>query len=54
MKDFTTNTAFFDEGDIIVVDGKKYRAVKKTTTAVAVERYYWFDAIWDRYVGRKA
>lgn len=35
-------------GDIIKVEGKNYRIEKKTCTAIAVSRYYWFDALWDR------
>jgi hypothetical protein len=38
-------------GDIILVEGKKYRITKLTRTAVAVERYYWFDALWDKLRG---
>lgn len=37
-------------GDIIKVQGKNYRITKKTTTAVAVERYYWFDRLYDKWV----
>jgi hypothetical protein len=44
------------EGDIFRwSDGNKYRLVKKTTTAVAVERYFWFDAVGSwlvRKIGR--
>ena len=39
-------------GDIIKVQGKNHRITKKTTTAVAVERYYFFDRWLDR-LGRK-
>ena len=39
-------------GDIIKVQGKNYRIVKKTTTAVAVERYFFFDRWMDK-LGRK-
>lgn len=35
-------------GDIIKVDGKNYKIEKKACTAIAVSRYYWFDALWDR------
>jgi hypothetical protein len=40
-------------GDIILVEGKKYRVTKKTRTAVAAERYFWFDALWDKLKGDK-
>jgi Lhr-like helicase len=40
-------------GDIILVEGKKYRVTKKTRTAVAVERYFWFDALVDKLRGEK-
>lgn len=36
-------------GDIIKVQGKNHRIVKKTTTAIATERYYWFDKLMDRW-----
>ena len=32
-------------GDIVSIDGKNYKVTKKTRTAVAVERWYWFDNI---------
>ena len=32
-------------GDIIDIDGKKFKITKKTNTAIAVERWYWFDKI---------
>ena len=38
-------------GDIILVGDKKHRITKLTRTAVAVERYYWFDALWDKLKG---
>lgn len=50
MLSFTADTANFSEGDIITVDGKKYKCQKKTSTAVAITRYFWFDALWDRLV----
>lgn len=34
-------------GDVFQVNGKTYKLLKKTTTAVAVERYYWWDAAAD-------
>ena len=35
-------------GDIIQVEGKNYKIIKKTTTALAVERYYF----WDRWIDK--
>jgi hypothetical protein len=32
-------------GDIIKVYGKTYRVTKKTSTAIAVERWYWIDSL---------
>lgn len=41
-------------GDIFKLkDGKNYKLVKKTKTAIAVERYYWFNKLWDRLTERK-
>lgn len=37
----------YSEGDILKLDGKRYRLLKKTTTAIAARRYYWFDAAID-------
>lgn len=39
-------------GDVITVDSKKYKVIKKTTTAVSVTRHYWFDALWDKIIKR--
>jgi len=40
---------YLSVGDIIKVEGKNWRVTKKTRTAIAVERYYfwnrWIDAI---------
>lgn len=38
----------FIVGDIIQVDGRNYRIDKKTCTAIAVSRYFWFDALYDK------
>jgi len=38
-------------GDIVQVDGKNHKIIKKTTTAVSAERYYWFDRVGD-FIGR--
>ncbi len=50
MKDFTINAIDipFEVGDVIKVDGKRYKVATKTATAVALTRHYWFDALWDR------
>jgi hypothetical protein len=42
-------------GDIIKVDGHNYRITKKAKTAIAVERYYWFDRLYDwvKEIGEK-
>ena len=40
-------------GSIIKSNGRKYKVTKKTTTAMAVERYYWFDALWDKLIKNK-
>jgi len=44
-----TYNPFWEVGDIIKVEGKNWRVTKKTRTAIAVERYYfwnrWIDAI---------
>jgi len=37
-------------GDIITVRGKRYRLDKKTTTACAITRYYWWDELYDKYM----
>lgn len=40
-------------GDIVSLkSGRKYRITKKTTTAVAVERYFWWDKIFDKIFRR--
>jgi len=38
-------------GDILLLNGKKYKLLKKTRTAVASSRYYWFDALFDKLKG---
>lgn len=37
----------YSQGDIIRLQGKSYRLTKKTTTAIAISRYYWFDRVID-------
>lgn len=40
-------------GDVFThTDGLRYRVTKKTRTVTAVERYFWFHAIYDRLVER--
>ena len=40
-------------GSIILVDGKDHKVIKKTTTAIQVRRYYfwdrWLDRLYDKY-----
>ena len=38
-------------GDIIKVDGKNFKITKKTRTAIAVERYYFWNRWWDMIMG---
>lgn len=42
----------YSTGDVVKIAGKKYRLLKKTTTACAVVRYYWIDSVVD-WLGRK-
>lgn len=40
-------------GDIFKhTDGHRYKVTKKTLTAIAVERYYWFDGLYDWLVSK--
>ena len=39
-------------GDIISVEGKNFKITKKTRTAIAVERYYFWNKWWDMINGR--
>ena len=39
-------------GDIIKVEGKNHKIVKKTSTAISIQRYYFFDRWMDK-LGRK-
>ena len=41
-----------DIGDIILLQGKHYKITKKTSTALSIIRWHWFDRICD-YLGRK-
>lgn len=40
-------------GDIILIRGVKHRIEKKTITACSVSRYYWWDALYDRWFKEK-
>jgi hypothetical protein len=44
-------------GDIIRYDGANWKITKKTTTAIAVQRYYfwnkWFDELSEKWTGGK-
>jgi hypothetical protein len=42
-----TGEGSFCVGDIIKYNGKNHRVTKNTRTAVALERYYWWDAVYD-------
>ena len=47
------------DGRVIRIgDGKSYKIVKKTTTAIAVERYYfwnrWWDTLSEKWTGKYA
>ena len=35
-------------GEIFVLRGKRYKLLKKTSTAVSIKRWYWFDdfGVW--------
>jgi hypothetical protein len=38
-------------GDVVhLADGHNYKLIKKTTTAASLERYYWWDKLYDKYV----
>ena len=42
-----------DVGDVFInTDGHRYKVTKKTRTALAVTRYYWFDAAYDWIVSK--
>lgn len=42
-------------GDIIRIgDGENYKITKKTTTAIAVTRYYFWNKWWDKWFGGQA
>ena len=37
-------------GKIVEVENRNYRITKLTTTALAVERYYWFDRLIEKWM----
>ncbi len=37
-------------GDIVTLDGKQYVLEKKTTSACAIRRYWWWDRLYDKYL----
>jgi hypothetical protein len=41
-----------DVGDIILLQGKSYKITKKTSTALSIIRWYWFDRMFEK-LGRK-
>ena len=52
MTAMTITTAEVDPfvvGDILRIDGRTYKLVKKTTTACAVVPYYWWHRLIDWY-----
>ena len=44
---------YWTVGDVIQVEGKNYRITKKTKTAIAVERYYFWHLWWDFWFGEE-
>ena len=41
-------------GDIIEVEDRTYKVTKLTRTAIAVERYYWFDRLYDKWIRKES
>lgn len=40
-------------GDVFKhTDGNRYKVTKKTMTAIAVVRYYWWDAAYDWFTSK--
>jgi hypothetical protein len=35
-------------GDSFYIKGKRYKLLKKTTTAIAAKRWYWFDVLFEK------
>lgn len=35
-----------DVGDIILLQGKSYKITKKTSTALSIIRWYWWDRLF--------
>lgn len=38
-------------GDIISIGGKRHLILKKTSTAIAARRWYWWDDLWKKITG---
>lgn len=39
-------------GDVFTLRGQRYKLNKKTSTAISVTRWYWFNVVLD-WLGRK-
>lgn len=37
------------KGDIVTLNGKNWKITKKTTTAISVEPYYWWNRLSDYF-----
>lgn len=42
----------YEIGGLMVLEGKRYRITRKTQRNMAVERYYWWHALWARVSAR--
>lgn len=42
----------YEVGQVIELEGRRWRITRKGSTAYAMSRYYWFDAAWDWLVER--
>lgn len=38
-------------GDIVSINGKRHLILKKTSTAIAVKRWHWWDELWKKLTG---
>jgi hypothetical protein len=57
ITDWRTETDLFPlqytkAGDIVKLDGLWYKIDRKTTTAVSLHRYYWWDKFYDYVKGK--
>lgn len=41
-----------DVGDVFKWQGKNWKITKKTRTAIAVSRHYWFDTLYERILNK--